>query len=43
VYLYISGETAGTNRFSNLETGSKELYYDALSAVIDNRLQSSRS
>jgi hypothetical protein len=23
VYLYISGETSGTNRFSNLETGSK--------------------
>jgi hypothetical protein len=23
VYLYISGETSGTNRFSNLKTGSK--------------------
>jgi len=23
VYLYIGGETAGENRFSNLQTGSK--------------------
>ena len=28
MYLYISGETSGESRFSNLQTGSKSLYYD---------------
>lgn len=40
VYLYIGGETAGENRFSNLQTGIVQILMEAtngLGVILENR------
>ena len=39
MFLYISGETSGENRFSNLKTGSKVFCFDLL-VLLKTKLRS---
>jgi len=43
VYLYIAGETAATNRFSNLESGSGSFHFFGQEFLLMKELQSSKS